>query len=63
MKNPKESNLFRGRRVLCDGLGTFRNSVLCEFTGENESDADVICQYDLAVTGVGENLRGLDLSG
>lgn len=31
-------HLFRGRRVLGDGLGALRDSVLGEFTGEDETD-------------------------
>lgn len=36
--------LFRGgRRVLGDGLGTLRNGVLGEFTGEDEADTAIAC--------------------
>jgi hypothetical protein len=32
------NHLFRARRVLGDGLGTFRDGVLGKFAGEDEAD-------------------------
>ena len=37
-KESRRASLFRGRRVLGDGLGTLRNSVLRELTGQDKTD-------------------------
>lgn len=38
--------LFRGRRVLGNGLGAFRDGVLGQLTGQNKTDTVVVRQMD-----------------
>jgi hypothetical protein len=56
----KSSCLFLARRVLGDSLGTFRDGVLGEFTGEDEANGCLdFTRGDGRLLVVGSKLRGL----
>ena len=59
-RNKPESRLFRGRGVLGDGLGTLRDGVLGQLTGEDETDRGLdLSGRDGGLLVVGGELGGL----
>lgn len=58
--NYKTNHLFRGRRVLGDGLGAFRHGVLGKLTGQDQADRGLdLPRGDGGLLVVGSQLRGL----
>jgi hypothetical protein len=58
--NPTSRYLFRGRRVLGDGLGALRDGVLGQLTRQDETDRGLdLSRGDGGLLVVGSKLRGL----